>query len=131
MGSKSNSSQSTVYNTSTQYEYNTLDGGAIEEAFDFAKENSKSAFDFGGEAFDFAEYVSERAFDAVGDTYSTALTAQNAQLGQMSNLVKSTQTQGATDLIDANQEIMKTMFMAISIIVIAIILVAAFAGKKR
>ncbi|MDG3088110.1 hypothetical protein P7F88_19335 [Vibrio hannami] len=127
MGSKSNSNQSTTYNTTTSYEYNQLDGGAIEASFDFAEHATDRVFDYAElntrESFDFAETLAEGAFSAIDDAYSRANQATSSSISQMSDLVKSTQTQGATDLIAANQKTTLYMMagMAVMIIMIAVI----------
>jgi len=142
MGSKSSSNQSTTYNTSTNYTYNQLDGGAIDKAFDFANKQSSSAFGFGEhaldaveannrEAFNFGEYVAGEAFDSVDNALTESLNHSSRQLDQMSALVKSTQTQGATELINANKETAKVMYITIGVVMVLMILMMLFAGRKR
>lgn len=142
MGSKSSSNQSTTYNTSTNYTYNKLDGGAINSAFNFANKNSDRAFSsvdnsvnkafaFGEEAFDFSRMVAGEAFDSVGDTFEQALNHSSRQLDQMSDLVKSTQTQGATELINANKETAKVMYITIGVVLVVLLLMIILAGRKR
>lgn len=142
MGSKSRSSQKTTYNTETNYSYQMLDGGAIHGAFNFANTHSDRAFDstdnavnkafgFGGEAFEFGEYVAGEAFDSIGQTFDKALTHSAAQMDQMSDLVKSTQTQGATELINANKETAKVMYITVAVVLLAVLLMIFIAGRKR
>lgn len=120
MGSRSNSTQQTNYETNTSYEYNMLDGGAIEGAFDFAAGVSKDAFTFGGEAF-----------DSIDNAVNGAMEYSNAQLNTMSNLVKSTQTQGATELINANKETTETMFKAVAGLMVFIVLMVLVMGMRK
>lgn len=135
MGSKSSSNQSTTYNTSTNYTYNKLDGGAINSAFNFANKNSDRAFssvdNSVNKAFDFSRMVAGEAFDSVGDTFEQALNHSSRQLDQMSDLVKSTQTQGATELINANKETAKVMYITIGVVLVVLLLMIILAGRKR
>ncbi|MGY5707390.1 hypothetical protein ACXHPE_03985 [Vibrio cincinnatiensis] len=116
--SSSKSKQSTTYNTTTNYEVNTLDGGAIESSFDFAKQQSADAFDFGSEALNTVDNVSAYAFDSIDSTVDKALASNNKTLATMSDLVKTTQTQGATELINANKDTMKTMYVTIGVVIV-------------
>ncbi|WP_375752700.1 hypothetical protein [Vibrio sp. HN007] len=142
MGSKSNSNQSTTYNTTTNYEYNQLDGGAIEESFDFADKasdrvfdyaelNTREAFGFGNDAINMVENLTENAFDIIDTAYSRANQNTENSIGQMSNLVKNTQTQGATDLIEANQKTTLYMMGGVAVIFIVLLLVVMFSGKRK
>lgn len=160
MGSKSSSNQSTTYNTSTQYTYNQLDGGAINSAFNFANKHSdralkttdnavnrmysavssalssndktvSQAFSFGEDALDYSRMVTGEAFDSVSNTFEQALNHSSNQLDQMSDLVKSTQTQGATELINANKETAKVMYITIGVVLVMLLLMIMLAGRKR
>jgi hypothetical protein len=97
---------------------NTLDGGAIESSFDFAKQQSAYAFDFGSEALNTVDNVSAYAFDSIDSTVDKALASNNKTLATMSDLVKTTQTQGATELINANKDTMKTMYVTIGVVIV-------------
>ncbi len=141
MGSKSSSKQNTTYNTNTNYTYNQLDGGAIKGAFGFGNNaldaiaaNSKEAFGFGenvtNEAFGFGEYVAGEAFDSIDHALTSSLNHSSQQLDQMSALVKSTQTQGATELINANKETAKVMYITIGVVVVMLVVVMMFTGRK-
>jgi hypothetical protein len=127
--SSSKSKQSTTYNTETNYTYQTLDGGAIEKSFDFAKQQSEDAFNFGtdaldtvnsvsGKAFNYGEFVTGEAFDSIDSTVDKALASNSQTLNKMSDLVKTAQTSGATDLINANKDTMKTMYITIGVVVV-------------
>ncbi len=124
MGSKSSSKQNTTYNTNTNYTYNQLDGGAIESAFDFATSQSENAFGFG-------EFVAGEAFDSIDHALTSSLNHSSQQLDQMSELVKTTQTQGATELINANKETAKVMYISIAVVVVMMLFMMLLAGRKR
>lgn len=184
MGSRSSSKQSTTNNYETNYTYTTLDGGAINSAFDFGSDVAGEAFDAVGNAsdnmadvsqsaidssthaidavsgiagdafssfddlsqtaFDFGGSIADEAFDSLNELSQTsigalanqnnnslaslgALQSENSMnnqktLASMSDLVNSVQTQGATELIKANQT---------TTIVIVIALVAGLALMWR
>lgn len=147
--SSSSSNQQSTYNTSTSYEYNTLDGGAIKEAFDFASDQSRWAFDFGnntvtgmenvtsdalssmeaalGMSFMWANGIAGEAFDSIDNMAAN----HNEQINGMANLAKSIQTQGATELINATASQNKTMYTTIAVVIIAFLILLFVSSRSK
>ncbi len=103
--------------------YNSLDGGAINDAFNFGN-------NIAGEAFDSINQLTEGAFGMMGkfvDSFTTQST-QNSQA--LTSLAKSNSTGGATDLIQAGVSQNNTMAIAGVAGVVVMFLMVLLMGRK-